>query len=227
LEEKPVIEHCVYHAAELPPLLECQVRDFVRIVWPDARIDKPTAPLGPPDRDPIHFIIADGDTLISHAQITTFPIEHAGETYRTAGLGGVMTYPNFRAEGYGKQIVADVTQYIARSDVDFGMLFTAPSLENFYSIHGWVAIPGMIVLVGDKNAPNVRDEFTMMYPVSERGQQAVKAFAGARVYIGPHLIIRLHFGGIGKSPLFTDTIHCLHNCQRFIKWHNWAFEQSF
>src|SRR5438128_899806 len=126
-----MIEQRVYRAAEFPIALEWQVRDFVRIVWSDAHVDSPTVPLGDPTRDPMNFVIVDGDMLISHAQVTTFAIEHAEQTYRVAGLGGVMTYPNFRKGGYGKQLVAAVTQHIASSNVDFGMLFTSPNLEGF------------------------------------------------------------------------------------------------
>jgi predicted N-acetyltransferase YhbS len=181
-----MIEQRIYHASEFPIVLEWQVRDFVRIVWSDAHVDQPSIPLGDPKRNPINFVIVDGDMLISHAQVTTFTIEHAGETYRVAGLGGVMTYPNFRKGGYGKQLVAAVSQHIANSDVDFGMLFTSPELEGFYSQHGWIAAATETILVGDKNAPRERKEFTMMIPVSEHGQKAIKAFQGANVYVGSH-----------------------------------------
>src|SRR5260221_10717639 len=143
-----MIEQRVYRAAELPALLECQVRDFVRIVWPFANIDNPSVPLDEPDHDPHHFVIADGDMLISNAQVTTFSLEHDGETYRVGGLGGVMTYPNFRKGGYGVQVVAAATQFIAASGVDFGMLFTSPEREDFYNRNSWVRLPNIVILTG-------------------------------------------------------------------------------
>jgi hypothetical protein len=182
-----VIELRVYRAAEFPAVLEWQVRDFVRIVWSGSNVDDPSVPLGDQTRDPINFVVVDGDMLISHAQVTTFSIEHAGETYRVAGVGGVMTYPNFRNGGYGAQIVAAATQHIAASDVDFGMLFTSPELEKFYNRKGWVVLPGITIMTGDKSNPRVRDEFTLIYPVSVRGQQVVRAFENAKVNVGPHL----------------------------------------
>jgi GNAT superfamily N-acetyltransferase len=181
-----MIEQRIYPASKFPIVLEWQVRDFVRIVWSDAHVDQPTVPLGDPDRNPMNFVIVDGDMLISHAQVTTFSIEHVGKIYRVAGLGGVMTYPNFRKEGYGKQLIEAVTQYIANSDVDFGMLFTAPALEGFYKQHGWLAIATKAILVGEKSAPRQRNEFTMILPVSANGQQALQAFQGAEVYVGTH-----------------------------------------
>lgn len=181
-----MIELCVYRDADFPPVLEWQVRDFVRIVWPDSNKDNPALPLGDQSRDPVNFVIVDGDMLISHAQVTTFTIGHAGEIYRVAGVGGVLTYPNFRKGGYAAQVVAAATKHIASSGVDFGMLFTGPHLETLYRNEGWIAVPNVSILVGEKTNPRLRDEFTMMYPVSPHGQQAVKEFANARLYVGPH-----------------------------------------
>src|SRR5215475_11143369 len=110
-----MVEHHVYRAAEFPAVLEWQVRDFVRIVWSDSHVDSPAVSLGDMTRDPINFVIVDGDMLISHAQVTTFTIDHADITYKVAGVGGVMTYPNFRNGGYGSRLVAAVTQHIASS----------------------------------------------------------------------------------------------------------------
>src|SRR5690349_21809501 len=138
-----MIELCIYRASEFPTVLEWQVRDFVRIVWPESHVDEPTVPLGDMSRDPVNFVIVDGDMLISHAQVTTFTIEHSGEAYRVAGIGGVLTYPNFRKGGYGAQVVAAATRHIASSGVDFGMLFTSAQLESFYNTNGWLAVPNV------------------------------------------------------------------------------------
>jgi len=182
-----MIEQRVYPVADLPPLLECQVRDFVRIVWPGSNVDQPTAPLGPRDRNPVHLVIVDASVLISHAQILTFSIEHGAQTYRVNGLSGVFTYPNFRSGGYGKQVVAGATAFIAANGADFGMLFTSPDLETFYAGHGWVAIRNLTILAGDKDNPRQRDEFTMVYPATSHGQQAITAFENASVYVGSRL----------------------------------------
>ncbi len=181
-----MIELRVYRAAEFPQVLEWQVRDFVRIVWSESHVDDPAIPLGDPSRDPINFVVVDGEMLISHAQVTTFTIEHAGQVYRVAGIGGVMTYPNFRKGGYGAQVISAATNHIAKSGVDFGMLFTSPDREAFYNRNGWIAVSNVEILVGEKSNPHPRDEFTMMYPVSPHGQQAVQAFENARLYVGPH-----------------------------------------
>jgi predicted acetyltransferase len=182
-----MIETRIYPVDEFPPLLECQVRDFVRIVWPASNVDDRSVPLGPRDRDPVHVVIVDGDTLISHVQLLTFTIDHADESYRVMGVSGVLTYPNFRKHGYGRKVVEAATQYIGAQNVDFGMLFTMPELGKFYGQFGWVQMPNLDILAGDKDAPQLREEFTLMLPVNERGHQAVKTFENAAVYVGARL----------------------------------------
>jgi hypothetical protein len=182
-----MIETKIYPVDELPPLLECQIRDFVRIVWPTSNVDDRSVPLGPRDRDPVHVVIVDGDTLISHVQLLTFNIEHAGENYKVIGVSGVLTYPNFRKGGYGRKVVDESTQYIASKGVDFGMLFTMPELTNFYGKSGWVTVPKLTILVGDKAKPRDGNQYTLMYPVTDHGERAVKAFKSASVYVGSRL----------------------------------------
>lgn len=179
-----MIETRIYSSAELPPLLERQVNDFVRLVWSRPIESDPVADRDWLSRDPINIIIADGDTLISNVTVLTFSIEHAGESYRVCGVSGVMTYPEYRKFGYGSQAVAAANKYIESKRADFGMLMTGPDLHKFYKNNGWVVIPNITLLVGDKDHPHEDDANTLMYPVSERGLQAVKAFENARVYIG-------------------------------------------
>jgi GNAT superfamily N-acetyltransferase len=180
-----MIEERIYPVAELPPLIECQVRDFVRIVWTGALVDDPSVPLGPPDRDPVHIVIVDGTMLISHVQMLTFTLEHTAQHYRVCGVSGVFTYPGFRGQGYGERIVTAGNKFIDGHGVDFGMLFTSPDLEKFYNRHGWIAIPKLTILEGDPADPKPSDEFTMLYPVTSHGQQAVQAFENSSLYIGP------------------------------------------
>jgi predicted acetyltransferase len=138
-------------------------------------------------RDPVHVVIADGDTLISNATVLTFSIEHAGKTYRVCGISGVMTYPEYRKFGYGRRVIAGANKYIESKGVDFGMLMTGPDLHKFYKRNGWIVIPKPTVLVGDKANPRQEDCNVLIYPVSERGHQAVNVFANATVYVGTML----------------------------------------
>lgn len=181
-----MIEVRSYPNAEFPPLLDCQVRDFVRIVWSDAKIDDPATLPDPRYDDAMHLVVVDGDMLISHAQVITVTIDHAGETYRVCGVTGVLTYPNFRKQGYGSRVVTAANKYINESGADFGLLFTGLNLKDFYNRQGWVNIPTVIILFGDKDHP-VEHERAMLYPVTARGQEAINVFENARVYVGSNL----------------------------------------
>lgn len=181
-----MVEVRSYPNAEFPPLLDCQVRDFVRIVWADAKVDVPGAPHDPRFDHAVHFVVVDGDLLISHAQVIDVIVEHEGETYRVGGLSGVLTYPNFRGQGYASQVVAAANSYMSTSGADFGQLFTSLDLKEFYNRHNWVNIQTATILHGDKAHPD-EHERTMIYPVTARGHAAVKAFENARVYVGQGL----------------------------------------
>ena len=81
----------------------------------------------------MHFVRADGDLLVSHAQIVVPEVTHDGHAMRIAGVGGVMTYPQFRGEGHGTAVMRRATDHIlADPSFDVGMLFCAPETVAFY-----------------------------------------------------------------------------------------------
>ena len=77
----------------------------------------------------MHFVRADGDLLVSHAQIVVPDLERDGRRLRIAGVGGVMTYPQFRGEGHGTAVMRRTTDHILTDpSFDVGMLFCEPDV---------------------------------------------------------------------------------------------------
>jgi GNAT superfamily N-acetyltransferase len=150
-----MIEDLTYARLDLPRELEIQVLAFMRIVWGDAfeGDDRLRTRLWDDERA-VHFVRADGDLLVSHAQIVAPPIVHQGRPLRIAGVGGVMTYPQFRGEGHGAAVMQRTTDHI-RSDpsFDLGMLFCAREVAPFYERFGWTELPAGRVLVGPREEP--------------------------------------------------------------------------
>ena len=90
-----------------------------------------------------------GDLLVSHAQIVVPEVIHDGHAMRIAGVGGVMTYPQFRGEGHGTAVMQHATVHIlADPSFDVGMLFCAPETVAFYRRFGWSVLPAGRVHVG-------------------------------------------------------------------------------
>ena len=143
-----VIEDLTFPRRDLPRELEIQVLAFMRIVWGDDWPDDDRFRTRLWEDDgAVHFVRADGDLLVSHAQIVVPVLEHDGRRLRIAGVGGVMTYPHFRGEGHGTAVMRRTTDHI-RTDpaFDVGMLFCEPDTIPFYERFGWTTLPAERVI---------------------------------------------------------------------------------
>src|SRR3954464_10077365 len=104
-----------YRKYEMPRDLAVQIASAVRFIWP-AFFGRRT-PLWestPYPAEGLHFVLTDGDVLISHALVSSRPLVHAGETFMVYGLSSVFCYPTHRGSGFGEQIVAAATDHIRK-----------------------------------------------------------------------------------------------------------------
>jgi GNAT superfamily N-acetyltransferase len=180
----PEMELLAYRTVDLPEPLFWQVLTFSRVEWPDVFGDDPTPEILPGDWHPVHFVLARGTALISHAAVVSLTIEHAGEAWKTYGLSSVFTLPALRGQGCGRRVVAAASAHVDRlGDGDLGLLFAAPELERFYGPCGWQALHSTKVLVGDRAAPRVNPGLAMLRPLSPRID--AQTLADASLYVGP------------------------------------------
>jgi predicted acetyltransferase len=175
-------ELLTYQHDEFPSELNCQAVSFMRVEWPwiDGGMLKET--YGRSLR-PVHFVVVEAGVLISYAAVIRMQVEHAGETYRMLGLGSVFTYPSFRKQGHGRQVVDAATRYVENSDADVAALFCRPALEGFYAASGWEPIKGVATLTGDRDAPEEHDAVRLMIFVSEKGKAGRPAFETQPLYV--------------------------------------------
>jgi len=181
-----MIEEVVYPTSEIPAYLKWQILSFLRIEWPDGftGLNRLRDWISREEDHPISFMLVEKDILISHAEAVWKYLEHAGETYKVYGLAGVFTYPAFRRQGYGTQVVALATAYIDKSGADVGIVFTQPHLKEFYSINGWLPMEKTIVLIGSKQNPIVSNQLVLMRFLSEKGKKGRTSFETIPVYFG-------------------------------------------
>src|SRR4051794_28914477 len=127
-----------YLRHQLPPVLAAQVRAFQRIQWPflDQRSEVLWDFTPRPDA-PVHFVMTEGDVLISHVCVNRRRVEVRGQPLEVFGLSSVFTYPAWRGEGHAGQLVEAATDYLRASPADVAMLFCGGALEGFYSKRGW------------------------------------------------------------------------------------------
>lgn len=178
----------IHPSPELPLSLKWQILAFIRVEWwwvfqGENRFwdytQKPT--------HPINFVLHEHEIVISHAEINWRMIDHAGHSYKVYGLSAVFTFPSFRKEGYGQDVVQAATDYIHRSDADIAMVFCLPHLQGFYESSGWVYIQDAQVMYGDPQHPSQDDEEIMlMLFVSKLGKETRDTFNSAPIYVGSH-----------------------------------------
>jgi GNAT superfamily N-acetyltransferase len=181
-----MIQQLVYPESQLPAHLRWQILSFLRIEWPDGFVGQNRLRdwISREEQNPLSFVLVENDILISHAQVLWKYLGHAGETYNVYGLSGVFTYPAFRKQGYGRQVVALATAYIDASDADVGIVHTRAPTKEFYSKNGWIPMEKAVTLVGSEQSPVVSDQFMLMRFVSEKGKRGRASFEGIPLYFG-------------------------------------------
>jgi hypothetical protein len=174
----------IYSQSDFPPVFKWQALAFMRVEWQSIFNGnrKFVTETFPPELDPVHFVAAEGDLLVSYASIICLNVEHAGRSYTAYGLGNMFTFPSFRREGHGTQVLELATDFIKRSDIDISILFCDPKREYFYTKHGW-KVTRSPTRVGVPDQYKTHDLSRMMLFVSEKGRRRRMDFEEQPVYV--------------------------------------------
>ena len=132
-----------------------------------------------------YFVIYTGDILISHTEVLSKDIEHEGIGYRFYGLGGVMTYPAWRGQGYGRRVVGAATEFVmAQPDVDLALLTCAEHNRGFYEKCGWEFTEAVKIDVGEGEESEELTEAIALRYVSEKARENKAAFERTMIWFG-------------------------------------------
>lgn len=173
-----------YEQKDFPSVYNWQAIAFMRCEWPSVfqgdilYLSEPY----PPDLNPVHFVVAEGDSLLSYATIMKLNIPHSGQDYSVYGFGNMLTFPPYRKQGHGRQVLQAATKYICESSVDAAILFCDKSLEKYYAPEGWVTIASPTYL-GYSGQPVLYEPSRMMLFVSEKGKAARSEFENSPLHI--------------------------------------------
>jgi GNAT superfamily N-acetyltransferase len=175
----------VYDHREFPSDLNWQAISFMRVEWPSIllgghRLGTETYPA---EHRPVHFVVSEQNLLISYAAIMHLMLDHADHYYQVAAFGNVFTFPAFRGEGHGRQVVGAATHFIQTSGVDLGIVFCKPHLVSFYRASGWGLIDGGGTRVGTPASFTDHPYHRLMLFVSNHGRENRAAFEQYPLYI--------------------------------------------
>jgi len=180
-------ELLTFTSAQFPEYLKWQAVSFLRVQWPGGFLGENRLRdwVTREDDHPIHIVLVEQNILISHTNVVWKYLEHDGEMYKAYGLTGVFTFPSFRGQGYGSQVIAAGTEYIQKSDADIAMLYCDESLRNLYANQGWRHMKTSTSYIGTKEQPErVDDEILMMLFLSQKGQHGRKTFETNPILFG-------------------------------------------
>ena len=179
----------MYSDEELPAGIKCQVLSFHRLLWWEDFTGENRLRdwIQPPEFHPTHVAIVENGVLISYAAVVWKLLEHGGAVYITFGLSGVLTYPAFRGQRYGRRVVEAATAAIRASDADIGLFTCAPGLSRFYEASGWIPMEGAVLQCGPRSVPLTTAQLTMMGFFSEKGRRGRPAFESVPIYFGCNL----------------------------------------
>src|SRR5258708_11517008 len=133
-----MIQQHIFASQDVPERFECQIFSFVRIQWPELFSGKNRLRdwTSKPELHPVTVLREEEGVLISRLEIVWDVLTHVGETYLTSGLSGVFTYPAFRKQGYGLQLVQSAKAFIEQQAEADLVLFHS-TLKGFYEQAGF------------------------------------------------------------------------------------------
>jgi GNAT superfamily N-acetyltransferase len=173
-------ELAAYTASEaLPPEVDPQIRTLLDAEWPGAS-GNAGSPLIDPDLNPMYFVLSSGDEVVGYARTIWAWGVHKGQATKVYGLGDVVTRPRWRRQGFGRRVVEAATRHIrADADADLAVLLTEPKLEKLYAESGWVHVPGMRLVTGERNGASTTGDFVMMLFLSAAARRDRDSYSHA------------------------------------------------
>jgi aminoglycoside 2'-N-acetyltransferase I len=84
--------------------------------------------------------------FVAHLNIQEREVMAGGQAVRVAGIGAVVTHPDYRGRGLASAAMRRAAALLQEEvRVDFGLLFCMRRTVPFYSRLGWVEVPGPIM----------------------------------------------------------------------------------
>jgi predicted GNAT family N-acyltransferase len=139
---------------------------------------------------PVTYAWLQGQRVVATLDVLSKEISHAGHDYRASGLSWVLTDPEARHHGHGRDLVSAVRNELSRQPVDLVIFTCDTPLRAFYESAGFEQLPGTVIVGGVPDQPFPSDQpgfdkVTMAALLSPRAKEAHAGFAHARIPLYP------------------------------------------
>ncbi|MBU0975968.1 MAG: GNAT family N-acetyltransferase [Patescibacteria group bacterium] len=176
----------IYKPSELPDIYKYQILAFQRIIWTEGFVGKNQNRnwITHSKDHPIHFIAVNGRKVIAHVEVVWRLLHHCNKTYKTYGLTGVLTFHDFRRQGFGRKLVEKATKYILRSDAELALFNCTDENVTFYRKGGWKPLENApITQIGERNNPiNTESTNLMIKFLSKKARRNRQDFLNFPIY---------------------------------------------
>ena len=85
-------------------------------------------------------VVVEQGRIVSHLRVWGRTIRVRGAELRAAGIGSLLTLPEYRGRGYARALMEDLERYVLEAGYDLGLLFTIIG-TSYYEAQGWTTIP--------------------------------------------------------------------------------------
>lgn len=120
-------------------------------------------------RDPAYrLVLIEDDQLISYLEIYNIETTWQGQGLKIAGIGSVMTDPNFRGRGVAKGLLAESLEIMKVDNYDLGLLQTnVEKGQNLYGSIGFVPLNRPVAFTcRDGREDIIKAKDTMILPLA-------------------------------------------------------------
>jgi predicted N-acetyltransferase YhbS len=176
-----------FAAEAVPAALADQVRALHREAFGS---DDPHDPL----LEPVAVLLIDDDQVVASADLLHATIQHAGSSWRLAGLSAVVTAADRRRAGHGEAVVRAAFAHACASGVDLVLFSCDASLVAFYERCGARVLAGSVIVGGTRDDPlrtDTLDKTVLARACSPSAEARIGELEGVEIELHPGAIDRL------------------------------------
>jgi aminoglycoside 2'-N-acetyltransferase I len=90
----------------------------------------------------LHVLVIQDKITVSHVGLLHHTVTVNNQLVPVAGIGGVLTHPDFRGKGFSQMALKKALDHIqTHMNANFAILFCRDSLRPWYEKQGWSPIP--------------------------------------------------------------------------------------